>query len=185
AIAERAIERVASIVNDVSALACDPDLAGVVARHGAAVILMHTRGRSADMYAHATYADVIGEVATELGARVRAAGAAGIDRDRIVVDPGLGFAKTADQSWQALAGLGRLHALGLPVLSGPSRKSFLKAALGDVPPDDRIWGTAAAVTASVLAGAHIVRVHDVRAMVDVVRCADQLLASGAGFGPES
>jgi dihydropteroate synthase len=183
-IAERAIDLGAAIVNDVSALSYDADLAGVVARRRAAVILMHTRGRSTDMYARAQYADLMGEITAELAARVEAAEAAGIPRDRIVVDPGLGFAKTAEQSWQTLAGLERLQALGLPILSGPSRKSFLKAALGDVPPEARIWGTAAAVTASILNGAHIVRVHDVREMVQVARCADRVNPTPGTQHPE-
>ena len=148
AVAERALERGAVIVNDVSALGQDPALAGVVARRGAAVVLMHSRGRSADMYAGARYGDVTGEIVRELSERVRAAEAAGIRRDRIIVDPGIGFAKTAAHSLRAIARLGDLHVLGCPVLSGPSRKSFLRAALGDVPPEARVWGTAAAVAAS-------------------------------------
>ncbi|MEZ5317724.1 MAG: dihydropteroate synthase [Vicinamibacterales bacterium] len=187
-IAERALARGAAIVNDVSALAYDPGLAGVVARAGAPVILMHTRGRSADMYAAARYGDVAAEVAAELRVRADAARAAGIRADRIVLDPGLGFAKRAEHSLAALAGLPVLAALGYPMLSGPSRKSFLVAGLGDVPPPYRLWGTAAAVTASVLLGAHIVRVHDVAPMVQVVRVADGLLRQGpaardAGGGP--
>lgn len=176
AIAERAIDAGASIVNDISALVYDPALAAVVARRGAAMILMHNRGRSRAMYAEATYGDVAAEVTAELAARVGAAERAGISRDRLLVDPGLGFAKRAEHSYAALAGLPRLAGLGLPIVSGPSRKSFLKSAVGDVPPAARVWGTAAAVTASVLLGAHIVRVHDVREMVDVVRTADQLMS---------
>lgn len=176
-IAERALAVGASIVNDVSALTGDPDLAGVVARGGAAVVLMHNRGSSQQMYAAASYGDVVGEVLAELEERGRAAIAAGIDRDRIVYDPGFGFAKRANHSLEALAGLSRLHALGRPLLSGPSRKSFLAAALGDVPARERVWATAAAVTASILAGAHIVRVHDVPAMVQVARTADAILAA--------
>jgi dihydropteroate synthase len=177
AVADRACDLGAAIVNDISALVYDPGLAAVVARRGAAVILMHTRGRSSDMYAGAVYGDVMAEVTHELRARVQAAVDAGIRRDRIIVDPGLGFAKRAEHSLAALAGLSGLSALGLPVLCGPSRKSFLKAALGDVPPRDRAWGTAAAVTAAVLAGAHIVRVHDVAAMVQVARTADAIRAA--------
>jgi dihydropteroate synthase len=174
AVADRACDLGATIVNDVSALVYDPALAGVAAQRGAAVILMHNRGRSSDMYASAVYADVMAEVTRELGARVQSAMGAGIRRDRIVVDPGLGFAKRAEHSLAVLAGLSRLSALDLPVLCGPSRKSFLRAALGDVPPPERVWGTAAAVTAAVLAGAHIVRVHDVAAMVQVARTADAI-----------
>jgi dihydropteroate synthase len=178
-VASRAVDQGASIVNDISALTYDPALAGVVARTKAAVILMHNRGRSAAMYEHATYADVVAEVSAELSARADAATAAGITRDRIVIDPGLGFAKTAEQSLQALAGLTRLASLGYPILSGPSRKSFLKVGLGDVPPYERQWGTAAAVAASVMLGAHIVRVHDVREMAQVERVTDSIVSHGS------
>jgi dihydropteroate synthase len=176
-IADRAMDLGAVIVNDISALVYDPALAGVVARRGAAVVLMHNRGRSRDMYAEAVYSDVAAEVTQELAERTRAAEAAGIARDCIIVDPGLGFAKKAEHSMAALAGLDRLATLGYPILSGPSRKSFLTTGLGNVPPRDRVWGTAAAVTASILAGAHIVRVHDVKAMVQVTRVADQIAQS--------
>jgi dihydropteroate synthase len=137
---------------------------------------MHSRGRSADMYARAEYRDVVAEVAAELAARIAVAEAAGISRERIVIDPGFGFGKRAADSLALLRDLEALASLGRPILSGPSRKSFLKAVLGDVPPADRVWGTAAAVTASVLAGAHIVRVHDVAEMAQVVRVADSLRA---------
>jgi dihydropteroate synthase len=118
---------------------------------------------------------VVQEVSDELQGAIARASAAGVRRDAIVLDPGFGFAKHAAQSVTLLAGLDRLAALDRPILSGPSRKSFLKLALGDRLPQDREWGTAAAVTASVLAGAHIVRVHGVREMVDVVRVADLLM----------
>jgi dihydropteroate synthase len=177
AVAERALDLGAVIVNDISALTYDPDLAAVVARRRAAVVLMHNRGRSADMYAQARYTDVAGEIVRELGERVRAAEAAGIARDAIIVDPGLGFAKRAEHTFEALAQLSSLAALGRPILCGPSRKSFLRAALGDVPARERLWGSAAAVTAAVLFGAHIVRVHDVTEMVQVIRVADRLRAS--------
>ncbi|HSG00917.1 MAG TPA: dihydropteroate synthase [Vicinamibacterales bacterium] len=175
-VAQRALDLGAAIVNDVSALTYDRALAGVVARRQAAVVLMHNRGRSADMYAQARYDEVPGDIVRELGARLEAAEEAGIDRARVILDPGFGFAKTADQSLRALAKLDDFHALGRPVLSGPSRKSFLRVALGDLPPAERLWGTAAAVTASVLSGAHIVRVHDVAEMVQVVRTADAIRA---------
>jgi len=175
AVAERALDAGAVIVNDVSALVYEPSLAGVVARSRAAVILMHNRGRSHSMYAEAKYANVAADVAAELLTRAEAAMAAGISRERIILDPGLGFAKKAEHTFDALAGLPVVAGLGFPVLSGPSRKSFLKAAIGDVPVNDRLWGTAAAVAASVLLGAHIVRVHDVREMVHVVRVADQIV----------
>jgi len=176
-VARRAIDLGAAIVNDISAFAYDPDLAAVAARTKAGVVLMHNRGRSAKMYEFAAYSDVVGEIGRELGARADLAVAAGVARERIVLDPGFGFAKRAEHSMEALARLRDFHALGYPILSGPSRKSFLQIGLGDRAPGGRIWGSAAAVAASVLAGAHIVRVHDVREMVDVVRVADAIMSA--------
>jgi len=174
AVADRAMDLGAAIINDISAFTYEPELATVAARRRAAVVLMHNRGRSRAMYAAADYRDVAAEVAAELEARVMAARDAGVPSERIILDPGLGFAKRAEHSLTALAELGTLADLGFPVLSGPSRKSFLKAALGDVGPDERMWGTAAAVAASVMLGAHIVRVHDVAEMVQVVRVTDAI-----------
>ncbi|MBI2188149.1 MAG: dihydropteroate synthase [Acidobacteria bacterium] len=165
----------AAIVNDVSGLHHDPALAGVVAAHRAPIVLMHMRGRSRDMYAQASYHDVVAEVVDELRASVAFATGAGVAGDRIIVDPGLGFAKEAPHSYEALARLDAFAELGKPVLVGPSRKSFLARPLGGtVPAAERDWATAAAVTAAVLAGAHIVRVHAVREMVQVVRVADEI-----------
>lgn len=179
-VARAAVERGAAIVNDVSGLQFDPALADVVAKSGAALVLMHTRGRSTDMYQHASYADVAGEIASELAQAMTRALDAGVPRECVILDPGFGFAKRAEHTYEALARLDRLAALERPILSGPSRKSFIKAAVGEKPPADREWGTAAAVAASVLFGAHIVRVHGVKAMVDVVRVADRIRqASGA------
>ncbi len=178
-VADAAIDRGAGLVNDISALGYDPGLADVVTRRGAALVLMHNRGRSRDMYREARYDDVAREVASELERLVEAAERAGVPRARIIVDPGIGFAKRAEHSLAALAGLPALAAVGRPVLVGPSRKSFLTAALGERPADRRDWGTAAAVAASVLLGAHIVRVHAVAEMVDVVRTADAIRQAAA------
>lgn len=179
-IARRAVQAGADIVNDISALTYEPQLTTVVAESGAAVILMHNRGRSAAMYEHAEYADVGGEIRDELGERVADAVRGGVARDRILLDPGLGFAKRPEHTVAAVADLGRLASLGLPVVSGPSRKSFLQAAIGERTPDARVWGTAGAVAASVWLGAHVVRVHDVAAMVDVVRVTDLIREAVAG-----
>ena len=176
-VAAQAIALGASIVNDISAFAYDPAIAGVVAATGAAAVLMHNRGRSSDIYQFAQYTDVIGDIRADLAARVQAAERAGVRREQLILDPGFGFAKRAEHSLEALARLGELHDLGRPILSGPSRKSFLRKALGDLPPSERVWGTAAAVTASIMAGAHIVRVHDVAAMVQVARVADSIYSS--------
>jgi dihydropteroate synthase len=173
-VAREALERGASIVNDISGLVYDPDLGRVVAEAGAAIVLMHTRGRSRDMYKEAVYADVIGEVSAELTQATTRADAAGISRNAIVLDPGLGFGKKAEHTFETIARLDRLDSLGYPLLVGPSRKSYLKAAIGDRPASERDWATAAAVAACVLGGAHIVRVHAVREMVDVVRAADRI-----------
>ena len=174
AVADRAMDLGAAIINDISAFTYEPELATVAAHRRAAVVLMHNRGRSRAMYAAADYRDVAAEVSRELYARVTDARDAGVPSERIILDPGLGFAKHADHSLTALAGLGTLAELGFPLLCGPSRKSFLKAALGDVASGDRQWGTAAAVAASVMLGAHIVRVHDVPEMVQVVRVTDAI-----------
>ncbi len=173
-VAAEAVALGAVIINDISAFANDPAIAGVVARTGAAAVLMHNRGRSAKIYEFAQYVDVIAEIRDDLAARVAAAERAGVRRGQLILDPGFGFAKRAEHSITALARLDELGVLDLPILSGPSRKSFLRLALGDLPPAERVWGTAAAVTASVLAGAHIVRVHDVGPMTHVARVADSI-----------
>jgi dihydropteroate synthase len=176
-VAREALNRGATIVNDISGLQYDPTLGEVTAASGAALILMHTRGRSSGMYDLAVYRDTAQEVARELAEAIDRAVRAGVSREAIIVDPGLGFAKRAEHSYEMLAELGTLTPLDRPILSGPSRKSFLQAALGEREPSAREWGSAAAVTASVLFGAHIVRVHGVREMVDVVRVADRIRAA--------
>ena len=174
-IAEAAIREGAAIVNDVSGLRYEPALAGVVAAGGAALIVMHTRGRSRTMYQDAHYDDLVNEVVREIGESVEAAAAAGVPRDRVIVDPGIGFAKRPADSYGVLARLPELAAgLDRPVLAGPSRKSFMREALASRPAAERDWGTSAAVTAAVLAGAHIVRVHAVAEMVQVVRVAEEI-----------
>jgi dihydropteroate synthase len=182
-VAREALERGAVIVNDVSGLLYDDDLGRVVADVGAAIVLMHTRGRSRDMYKEAVYSDVIGEVSAELTQAIARADAAGIGRNAIVLDPGLGFGKKAEHTFETIARLDRLATLGYPLLAGPSRKSYLKSVVGDRPAPERDWATAAAVTACVLGGAHIVRVHGVREMVDVVRAADRIRAACLAEAP--
>ena len=178
-VAREAVAAGATIVNDVSALQYDQGLGAAVADTGAALILMHNRGRSRDMYQRAAYGDVAAEIARELSSAIDRAVTDGVKRESILVDPGLGFAKRAEHTYEALARLDALQRLDRPIVSGPSRKSFLNLALGERDVSEREWGTAAAVAASVLLGAHIVRVHAVREMGDVVKVADVLRSSVA------
>lgn len=175
-VADAALRAGAAIVNDISGLSYDPSLGAVAAAHGAALVLMHTRGRSKAMYVEARYDDVVREVTAELKGSMERAVASGVPVERLILDPGLGFAKRAEHSIAMLAGLPKLGSLDRPLLVGPSRKSFLKSAIGDVPPAARDWGTAGAVAAAVMLGAHIVRVHNVAAARDVVRVVDALIA---------
>jgi dihydropteroate synthase len=178
AVARAALDAGADLVNDVSALA-EPELARLVADRGVPVVLMHMRGTPADMQARAVYADVVGEVAAELGLALARAEAAGIARDRVILDPGIGFAKTAGQSVALLAALPRLRALGRPLLVGPSRKSFIGKLTGAAV-EDRLPGTLAAVAACVLAGVEFVRVHDVAAARQATLVAAAIRAASAG-----
>lgn len=158
-VARAALAAGADLVNDVMGLA-DPALAAVVADTKAPVVIMHMRGTPADMATRTDYGDVVADVARELEAAVARAIAAGVDEERIVLDPGIGFAKTAEQNVEVLARLQELRKLGRPLLIGPSRKRFIGAITG-APVEERLPGTLAAVTACVLAGAEFVRVHDV------------------------
>jgi dihydropteroate synthase len=174
-VARSALSAGAVIVNDISGLRLDPLLGHVAAETGAALILMHSRGRPNTMNEEAVYGDVVAEVVRELRDSVAAAERAGVPRARVIVDPGIGFAKRPAHSYGVLAQLPAIAAaLDRPVLAGPSRKSFLSEAVGDRPPLERDWGTAAAVAAAVLNGAHIVRVHAVAAMVQVVRVSEEI-----------
>ena len=175
AIARDALGAGASLVNDISGLRYEPDLAEAVVTHRAPIILMHTRGRSKEMYKQAVYSEVVDEVLDELRESIAFAVDAGIAKDSILVDPGLGFAKEAAHNYEVLARLGEFSDLGRPVVAGPSRKGFLTRPLArEISADERDWPTAAAVTAAVLAGAHVVRVHAVREMIPVVRVADEI-----------
>ena len=162
-VAEAALGAGAGIVNDVSALAFDPDLAGVVARSGAPVVLMHSRGTPETMQGEAEYADVVVEVLRGLADRIAVAEAAGIRRDRIVADPGIGFAKTGAQNVALLRAATAFHSLGVPVLLGASRKRFIGVIGGDPDgaADRRDPGSLAVTLAGLRAGVQIHRVHDV------------------------
>ena len=170
-VAERALAAGARIVNDVSALA-DPAMAGVVARAGAGLVLMHMRGTPDTMQRETAYGDVTAEVADYLRSRLSAAEAAGVARDCVALDPGIGFAKSAQGSLELLARLPELAAIGRPVLVGASRKSFLARLTGDEgPPEERVPASLAAAALATWQGAHILRVHDVAPTVRAMKLA--------------
>ena len=178
AVARAALEAGADIVNDTSALRFDPAMAGVVARSGAAVVLMHMKGTPLTMQDAPAYDDIVGEIAAFLDDRIRVAEAAGIPRGRVVVDPGIGFGKSFAHNLELLRRQADFHALGRPLLVGFSRKAFLGRIL-DRPPDERLEGTIAAAVLSVERGAHILRVHDVGPVARAVRAAEAILFAPA------
>ena len=166
-VAEAAVAAGATILNDVWGLTRSPALAGLAARHECALVVMHNQDGT-------DYAgDLMDEIKRFLRAAIDVATGAGVRRERILVDPGIGFGKTAEQNWEVMRRLHELRELGQPVLVGTSRKSFIGKLL-DLPVTDRVEGTAATVTAAILRGADVVRVHDVREMMRVVRVADRM-----------
>jgi dihydropteroate synthase len=185
AVAEAAFEAGARILNDVWGLRADPDLAGVAARAEVPVVLMHNRSTPANIevrerlgnaYVGAEYQDLLEDVKRELMDSVQIARSAGIPDEHIILDPGLGFGKTVQQNLELINRLGEIRELGFPLLLGPSRKSFIGYTL-DLPPDQRLEGTAAAVAVGITRGADIVRVHDVEYILRVVRMTDAILHS--------
>lgn len=187
-VARAALTAGAQIVNDISALRFDFRVADEAARAGAGLILMHSRGTPATMQRLPPVADVFSEVVRGLRAGVTMAERRGVARASLAVDPGIGFGKTLEQNVELIAGLGRLVAAfpDLALVVGTSRKSFIGNLLGHAPPEARLHGTMATVTAAVLRGAQVVRVHDVRAAVETVRVADAIRAATAtGRGQKS
>lgn len=186
-VAAAALAAGATTVNDVSGGLADPDMASVVAEAGCDFVLMHWRGHSKRMADLAVYGDVVKEVCAELSRRVDEAVSAGVDPARIILDPGLGFAKTAEHNWELSARLPEVVALGHPVLMGTSRKSYLGRLLAGPdgtprPPDERAAATIATTVLAVSAGAWGVRVHDVRGNVDAIRVWRATVAAGRGNG---
>jgi len=177
-VAEAALDAGAEIINDISGLKADPHLAELAARRRVPLILMHMRGEPRTMQKSRFARNVMKDVAQGLKQSLAIARKAGVAKSQIILDPGIGFGKSFAQNYELLEKLPQLARLGYPLLVGTSRKGFLGATLarGGKPaaPEERIWGTAATVTASILNGAHIVRVHDVSEMVQVVRVADCL-----------
>ena len=180
-VARAAVDAGCEIVNDVSALRWDAQMASTIAELACGAILMHTRGRPQEWRDLAPSADIVAEVKSELRQYAQAALEHRIARERIVLDVGFGFGKKFGQNYPLLAGLDQLHDLGFPLLAGTSRKSFIGRTLAhdgkDAPPDQRLYGSIASMTASILNGAHIVRVHDVKAAADAAKIADEVLLS--------
>ena len=179
AVAEAALEAGADIINDVSAFRFDPRMAGVVSGHGAAVILMHMKGTPETMQLDPQYTDIFYEIRWFLKDRIEEASSAGIGRERIIVDPGIGFGKSPVDNLALIDNLGFLEGLGCPVMAGVSRKSFIGKAL-NVPLTERLEGSIAAGVLSIARGAHILRVHDVRATRRAADMADAILTGKMG-----
>jgi dihydropteroate synthase len=187
-VAEQALAAGAHLLNDVWGMRMDPLLGEVAARHGVPLILMHNRSRPRDAaqtaalggrYLGVEYEDLMADIIRELRESIAAALQAGVNREMIIVDPGIGFGKTVEQNLQIMRDLAELKVLGHPILLGPSRKSFIGYTL-DLPPDERVEGTAAAVAIAIVNGADIVRVHDVKQMARVARVTDAITRSQLG-----
>jgi dihydropteroate synthase len=172
-VAREALRRGAAMVNDISALRSDPEMAAVVAEAEVPVILMHMKGTPADMQVHPTYDDVASEIISFLKQAMDQAVRNGVQRDRIIVDPGIGFGKTFDHNLEILRELGRFRCLDAPILVGSSRKAFIGQIL-DKKVEERDTGTMATVAAAVMNGAHIVRVHNVKQAVETVKVIDAI-----------
>jgi dihydropteroate synthase len=186
-VAEAALDAGANWVNDVWGLRMDAGMAKLVARRGCPVVIMHNRSKPKDVdqevrlggrYVGVQYVNLLDDIKFELGEQIALALNAGIQPEQIIIDPGIGFGKTVEQNLELIHRLGELKTLGYPILSGPSRKSFIGYTL-DLPPDRRMEGTAAAVAISIDRGADIVRVHDVEMMVRVARMTDAIVRHSA------
>lgn len=182
-VAEEAIRAGAHFINDVWGFRADPGMASIAARHGAPAILMHNRSKPANAqvlehlggrYVGMEYTDLLEEVKRELLQSVEIARAAGLTEEKIILDPGIGFGKTVEQNLELLNRLDEIRALGFPILLGPSRKSFIGYTL-NLPPDQRLEGTAAAVAVGIVRGADILRVHDVEFMARVAKMTDAIV----------
>ncbi|MBF0345321.1 MAG: dihydropteroate synthase [Nitrospirae bacterium] len=177
-VARAAINAGASVVNDISAMQFDPDMAAVIANTGADIVLMHIKGTPVDMQINPVYEDVVSEVYTYLKERIEAAQQSGIDASKIIIDPGVGFGKTVEHNLRLINNLQRFKDLKVPLLIGPSRKAFVGHITNVATPDMRLMGSAAAVAISLYNGANIVRVHDVKEMVQVVRAVEAIKSYG-------
>ncbi len=185
-VAERALAAGATWINDVWGLRMDPDMGGLAAAAGCPVVIMHNRSKPKDAvqeeqlggrYVGVHYDNLLVDVRDELASQIELALAAGVRPDQIIIDPGLGFGKTVEQNLELIDRLGELKSLGRPILIGPSRKSFVGYSL-DLPPAERLEGTAAAVAIGIDRGADIIRVHDVRAMARLAKMTDFIVRRG-------
>ena len=188
AVARAAVAAGAEVVNDVSALQWDSQMVSVCAELGCGVVLMHTRGKPRQWRSLLPDPDVISLVEHELANRLQVAMERGVQPNHIVIDPGFGFGKNFEENYPLLAHLGQLQRLGFPLLAGTSRKSFIGRTVGrrsgqDAPPSARLYGSLAAMVASILYGAHIVRVHDVKPAVEAAAIADEVLAASRELDP--
>lgn len=182
AVAEAALNAGATLVNDISAGRDDPALLPLVARRGVPVVLMHMQGTPATMQLNPTYSDVTADVQHFLVQRIQAAELAGVEANRIILDPGIGFGKTVEQNLQLLRDLAVLQALGHPLLVGTSRKGFIGHITGETDPQQRVFGTAATTAWAIANGVAILRVHDVEPMTKVVK---MIRAIMTGTAPSS
>ena len=172
-VAKHAIEVGADIINDVSGLSFDNNMIDTVVRFNTPVIIMHMKGNPQNMQLNPEYKDIVNEILDFFKKKIKIAIQSGINRKMIILDPGIGFGKTVEHNFELLSRLNELNVLELPIMIGPSRKSFIGITL-DLPPEDRIEGTAAAVSAGVMNGASIVRVHDVKSMKRVVKITEKI-----------
>lgn len=173
-VARQSVDAGADLINDISGATFDPDMLKVIAKLDVPIILMHIRGTPQTMQQLTDYQDLIPEICTFLEARVKAAVSAGISPDKIIIDPGIGFAKTYQQNLEILRELSQFKKINCPILIGVSRKSFIGHILHQPNPKQRTWGTAAACTTAIAEGVDILRVHDVKEMSDVIRVADAI-----------
>jgi dihydropteroate synthase len=176
-VAHAGLRKGVALVNDVTALRNSPEIAGEVAASGAGLILMHMRGEPSNMQRLPASPDILAEIESWAEEAVATAQTSGVSFGKIILDPGIGFGKTASQNLEILRNLERLAQMGLPLLVGTSRKSFI-GEIVNRPASQRVWGTAGTVAASIFYGAHIVRVHDVAAMRDVARVIDEFVGEG-------
>lgn len=184
-VARAALNAGAVIANDISALRFDFYVADEVAKAGAGLVLMHSRGTPATMHRLPPVADIIDEVTSSLRSSITMAERRGVKRESIVIDPGIGFGKSQEQNIELIAKLDQLASAfpDLPILIGTSRKSFIGKILGGAPADQRLYGTIATITAAILHGAQVVRVHDVKAAAETVRVADEIRRTSNGLRP--